>query len=167
MFKNFEARNGLLSSTIGLKLFSIIISGASPKYHLQPIPALSPSNNYMNTLPKKPTKRPAGETNKPSKKPKLEVQQTLYIRNLNDKINRRLLKHTLYLLFSTYGEVFDINMRLKGQAHIILESKQAAAYALKGLNDVSVCGKKMIIEYAVSKSVAIELAEKSIAEEID
>lgn len=121
----------------------------------------------MDTLPKKPTKRTADESTKPSKRSKLEVQQTLYLRNLNDKINRRLLKHTLYLLFSTYGEVFDINMRLKGQAHIILESKQAAAYALKGLNEVSVCGKKMVIEYAVNKSVAIEVAEKAIAEELD
>lgn len=121
----------------------------------------------MDSLPSKPQKRSAPEDAKAVKKPKLEVQQTLYLRNLNDKINRKLLKHTLYLLFSTYGEVYDINMKLKGQAHIVLESKSAAAYALRALNDFPVCGKKMSIEYAKKKSVVIEVAEKFIAENGD
>ena len=119
----------------------------------------------MDTLPKKPEKRPALEVEKVVKKPRLEVQQTLYIRNINDKVNRSLIKHTLYLLFSTYGEVYDINMKLKGQAHVILESKQVASYALKGLNNVLVCGKKMSITFATKKSVVIEQAEKALAEE--
>lgn len=121
----------------------------------------------MDSLPSKPQKRPAPEESKSAKKPKLEVQQTLYLRNLNDKINRKLLKHTLYVLFSTYGEVYDINMKLKGQAHIVLESKSAAAYALKALDDFPVCGKKMVIEFAKKKSVVIEEAEKAIAENGD
>lgn len=118
----------------------------------------------MENLPTKPLKRAAEDGVSANKKPRLEVQQTLYIRNLSDKVNRRILKHTLYLLFSTYGEVFDINMKLKGQAHVILESKQAAAYAIKALNEHTICGKKIIIEYANSKSKIIEVAEKEIAE---
>ncbi|WPK24550.1 hypothetical protein PUMCH_001828 [Australozyma saopauloensis] len=121
----------------------------------------------MENLPTKPLKRPAEDGVSANKKPRLEVQQTLYIRNLSDKVNRRILKHTLYLLFSTYGEVFDINMKLKGQAHVILESKQAAAYAIKALNEHTICGKKIIIEYAKSKSKIIEVAEKAIAETED
>lgn len=119
----------------------------------------------MNTLPKRPGKRLAPEGSILAKKPKLEVQQTLYIRNLNDKINRKLLKHTLYLLFTTYGEVYDINMKLKGQAHVILDSEASASYALKALNNFTVCGKKISIEYAKKKSVVILEAERALAEE--
>lgn len=122
----------------------------------------------MSGLPINPKKRmQSGTTKLPktAKKPRLEVQQTLYLANLCDKVNRKLLKHTLYILFSTYGEVYDINMKMKGQAHVILDSELAASYAMKALNDTVICGKKMTIEYAKKKSFVIEQAQKSLAEE--
>ncbi|SGZ58226.1 CIC11C00000004742 [Sungouiella intermedia] len=112
-----------------------------------------------------PPKRRANDADTPSKKPRLEVQQTLYVHNLNDKISRSLLKHNLYLLFSTYGDVLDINMKLRGQAHVIMESKEAAARALKSLLDHPFFGKPLHIDFSKSKSKCIELAERLLAEE--
>lgn len=111
------------------------------------------------------SKRAAEVPNKPNKRPRLEVQQTLYLRNLNDQVNRTMLKHTLYLIFSTYGEILEINMKMKGQAHIVLESQKLASHALRALQGTSVFGKNLVIDYAKKKSVSIEAAEKAIAEE--
>lgn len=112
-----------------------------------------------------PTKRRADNAEFPSKKPRLEVQQTLYVHNLNDKINRTLLKHNLYLLFSIYGDVLDINMKMRGQAHVILESEEKAARTLKELLDTQFFGKPLYISFSKTKSKCIEQAEKELAEE--
>lgn len=113
----------------------------------------------------KPPKRRASDVASSSKKPRLEVQQTLYIQNLNDKINRALLKHNLYLLFSSYGDVLDINVKMRGQAHVIMESKEAAVRSLKLLLDQSFFGKPLRIDFSRTKSQCIELAEKLLEEE--
>lgn len=110
-------------------------------------------------------KRLTEPAHRAAKRPRLEVQQTLYVHNLNDKINRDLLKHHLFLLFSTYGEVFDINMKMRGQAHVVLQSEAAAARALKALLLTLLFGKKMKIEFAKAKTKCIEFAEKELAEE--
>lgn len=108
----------------------------------------------------------AGST---AKKPRLEVQHTLYLKNLNDQINRDLLKHNLYLLFSTYGAVISIllNPKLRGQAHVVFETTQAASVALKAMQNVVVFGKEMRIEFSKTKSKCIEDAENALAEEED
>ncbi|OBA23350.1 hypothetical protein METBIDRAFT_9622 [Metschnikowia bicuspidata var. bicuspidata NRRL YB-4993] len=111
------------------------------------------------------SKRTADAPNRPAKRLKLEVQQTLYIQNLNDKINRALLKHSLFMIFSTYGEVLEINMKMKGQAHIVLDSCESASHALRSLQATNILGKAIHIDYAKKKSVSIEAAEKAIAEE--
>jgi len=36
---------------------------------------------------------------------------TLYVRNLNDKVNDAEMRTCLYHLFSTYGEVIQVRMR--------------------------------------------------------
>lgn len=112
-----------------------------------------------------PAKRRNSDAQLPSKRPRLEVQQTLYVQNLNDKINRPILKHNLYLFFSTYGDVLDINLKMRGQAHVILESKEAAARALRGLHETKLFGKPLRIQFSKTKSKCIEQAEKALAEE--
>lgn len=109
--------------------------------------------------------QPHTQPTQPSKRPRLEVQQTLYVRNLNDKTSRSVLKQTLYLLFSTYGEVFDINMKMRGQAHVVLESEDAAARARRALQLVPLFGKKLVIEFAKNKTKSIQAAEQALAEE--
>ena len=111
------------------------------------------------------TKRVLDGPLRPNKRVKLEVQQTLYIKNLNDKVNRSMLKHNLFLIFSTYGEILEINMKMKGQAHVVFESRETASLALKALQDTNVFGKHMHIDFARQKSIRIVAAEKAMTEE--
>ncbi len=45
--------------------------------------------------------------------------QTLYVNNINEKINKKVLKKMLYMLFSQHGKVKDIvackGIKLRGQ----------------------------------------------------
>ncbi|CCE79856.1 Piso0_002948 [Millerozyma farinosa CBS 7064] len=84
-------------------------------------------------------------------------KETLYAKNLNDKVNPDTMKHNLYLLFSTYGDVIDIvfkpkNKRLRGQAHIIFSSASHAARALDELQHVSFFEKQLQMSYAKKRS---------------
>lgn len=111
------------------------------------------------------TKRRNNDADTPNKRPKLEVQQTLYVQNLNDKVNRSIIKHNIYLFFSTYGDVLDINLKMRGQAHVIFESKESASRALRGLQDTELFGKPLRIDFAKEKLKCVETAERQIAEE--
>ncbi|KAJ2617023.1 hypothetical protein H4S08_000507 [Coemansia sp. RSA 1365] len=82
--------------------------------------------------------------------------QTLYIRNLNDKIQKEVLKHTLYGLCIAYGRVLDIvalkTMKMRGQAFVAFEDITAATAALRQLNGRRIFGRPLQVEYALSKS---------------
>ncbi|KAG2735918.1 hypothetical protein G9P44_000008 [Scheffersomyces stipitis] len=106
-----------------------------------------------------------------AKKAKLDLQnlkpsQTLYIKNLNDKINPKIIKHNLYLLFSTYGDIIDIKNNKRGQAHIIFTNVAGASLALKCLQDEEFFDKKLVINYAIKESKIVERARKE-EEEIE
>lgn len=110
-----------------------------------------------------PTKRHTDAVETPNKRPKTELLQTLYINNLNDKINRNTLKHNIYLLFSSYGEVWSINMKMRGQAHVVMESKEAASVCLKALLGFLMFGKPLRIDFSKTRSRVLEQAQ--LAEE--
>lgn len=112
-------------------------------------------------------KRANGEDGSNPKRSRSEVQNTLYLKNLNDKIAKHTVRHTLYLLFSTYGDVLEILMpqKMRGQAHIVFDSKQLANNALRGLQNTIVFGKNLQIDYARSKSNLVKAIEKAIEEE--
>lgn len=82
--------------------------------------------------------------------------QTLYVRNLNDKINREDLKRSLYMLFSTYGPVLDIitcrrsgkGKQMRGQAHVCFRDVQTSIQAMRALQKFEIFGKEMEITYA-------------------
>lgn len=82
--------------------------------------------------------------------------QTLYIRNLNQKINRDDLKRALYMLFSTYGPVLDIvscrvsakGQQMRGQAHVCFRDIQTSTQAMRSLQGFEIFGKEMSIQYA-------------------
>lgn len=103
-----------------------------------------------------------------AKRPKISLEShTLYINNLNDKINLKTTKHLLYLLFSTYGDVVDIVLNLKrknmrGQAHIVYGNVQSSALALKALQKFEFYNKPLNIAYAnkVSRVVADSIEEQ-------
>jgi len=86
--------------------------------------------------------------------------QTLYVKNLNDKINREDLKRALYMLFSTYGPVLDVitcrrsrkGQQMRGQAHICFRDIQTSTQAMRALQEFELFGKEMEISYAKGTS---------------
>lgn len=95
------------------------------------------------------------------------VSYTLYVKNLNDKIQPAMLKHNLYVYFSTYGDIIDIVIKaqgkMRGQAHIIFANMMHAANAMKGLQGKPFFEKDLHIEYSLKKSNIISNLENDHA----
>jgi len=89
--------------------------------------------------------------------------QTLYVRNLPEKVQKTELKHSLYCLFSAYGRIMDVvalkTIPARGQAFITFREISSATSALRGLNNFMFYDKSMKIEYAKSKSDAVKKAD--------
>ena len=98
-----------------------------------------------------------------SKKSKEKPCETLYIKNLNEKIKIDELKEALNKEFSQYGEIIEIRVRntirLKGQAFISFKTKDQSSKAKKNLNDKLFLNKKLIIEFAKTPSDSILLLQ--------
>ncbi|KAF9347621.1 U2 snRNP complex subunit msl1 [Mortierella sp. AD094] len=94
-----------------------------------------------------------------STNPTIDPNQTIYVRNLNEKIKKNELKRSLYCLFSAYGKVISIvaskTKRDRGQAFIAFSDIVSATTALRGLQGFTFYGKSMEIQYAKTKSHAI------------
>merc|ERR1719311_706737 len=77
---------------------------------------------------------------------------TLYVNNLNDKINVETLKKSLREVFSAFGGILDIvamkSLKRRGQAWIIFKEVSAATNALKSLQGFPFYNKPMRINYA-------------------
>ncbi|KAJ2744254.1 U2 small nuclear ribonucleoprotein B'' [Coemansia sp. BCRC 34301] len=82
--------------------------------------------------------------------------QTIYFRNLNDKIQKEVLKQTLYSMCIAYGRILDIvalkTTKMRGQAFIVFGDIAASTAALRQLNGRHLFGRAMHVEYALSKS---------------
>ncbi|KAJ2157975.1 U2 small nuclear ribonucleoprotein B'' [Coemansia sp. RSA 552] len=91
--------------------------------------------------------------------------QTLYIRNLNDKIQKDTLKQTLYGLCIAYGRILDIvalkTQKMRGQAFVVFGDITAATAALRQLDGRRLFGRPMQIEYALSKSEVVAQSDGS------
>eukprot|EP00299_Pterocystis_sp_00344_P009516 c4031_g1_i1.p1 GENE.c4031_g1_i1~~c4031_g1_i1.p1 ORF type:complete len:230 (-),score=42.65 c4031_g1_i1:16-705(-) len=85
--------------------------------------------------------------------------QTIYIRNLNEKINKEELKKSLLAMFSQFGNVVDVvalkTLKMRGQAFIVFEDIQASTQALRQMQGFPFYDKPMVIQYAKSKSDAV------------
>ncbi|RAH83399.1 RNA binding domain protein [Aspergillus japonicus CBS 114.51] len=85
--------------------------------------------------------------------------QTLYCTNLPDKLRKRDLRLSLYMLFSTYGTVLDVvamkTEKMRGQAHIVFKDVQASTQAMRALQGFEFFGKQMKIMYAKGTSDVI------------
>ncbi|OHS96409.1 small nuclear ribonucleoprotein polypeptide B [Tritrichomonas foetus] len=99
--------------------------------------------------------------------------QTLYIKNLDDKISVSELKRQLYCLFSFVGPVVDIEARkgakTRGQAWVSFISVDAASIAMQRLQGFNLLGKEMNISYAKDKSKSLndymEFMKRNVAQE--
>ncbi|KAK2952795.1 putative U2 small nuclear ribonucleoprotein B'' [Blattamonas nauphoetae] len=81
---------------------------------------------------------------------------TLYVNNLNDKLNKTELKRNLYFLFSQFGHVASIvcmkTPKMRGQAFIIYKERPSALIAMKTLQNKMFFGKEMHIHFSKTKS---------------
>ena len=81
---------------------------------------------------------------------------TLYIKNIDWKIKKGLVKRALYALCSRHGKVLEIIVLrkegLRGQAFVIMEHVHAAPAARKAEQGFSFFGKDLDIDYAHRKS---------------
>ncbi|KAJ2866790.1 U2 small nuclear ribonucleoprotein B'' [Coemansia aciculifera] len=92
--------------------------------------------------------------------------QTIYFRNLNDKIQKEVLKQTLYSLCVPYGRVLDIvalkTTKMRGQAFIVFGDIAASTAALRQLNGRHLFGRAMHVEYALSKSDVVAQSDGTL-----
>ncbi|XP_075519706.1 LOW QUALITY PROTEIN: U2 small nuclear ribonucleoprotein B'' 2-like [Primulina tabacum] len=96
--------------------------------------------------------------------------QTIYIKNINEKVKKEELKRSLYALFSQYGRILDIvalkTAKLQGQAWVVFSEVAAASNALRQMQNFPFYDKPIVsikhtprIQYAKTKSDCIAKAE--------
>mmetsp|Transcript_61835 Transcript_61835/g.109818 ORF Transcript_61835/g.109818 Transcript_61835/m.109818 type:complete len:245 (-) Transcript_61835:84-818(-) len=98
----------------------------------------------------------------------MAANQTLYVNNLNDKINVETLKKSLREVFAAFGGIIDIvamkSLKRRGQAWIIFKETSAATNSLKSLQGFPFYNKPMRITYAKSKSDVVAKADGTYVE---
>jgi U2 small nuclear ribonucleoprotein B'' len=81
---------------------------------------------------------------------------TLYVKNIDWKLKKNLVKKALYTLFTRHGKVLDVivlrHNSLRGQAFVIMNDIQAATNALISEQGFTFYNKDLIIEYAKQPS---------------
>lgn len=106
-------------------------------------------------------KRTHHEEEPAEKKQKTDsISHTLYLKNLNDKLNKDTLKKQLYYLMATFGDVVQVvvmkNSKMRGQAHVIFADATDAQIALKSLEGEFFFGKPLVLQFSRNKSRIIE-----------
>ncbi|KAL0949772.1 hypothetical protein HGRIS_009811 [Hohenbuehelia grisea] len=88
---------------------------------------------------------------------------TLYINNLNEKINKEELRSQLYALFTTYGKVIDVvaskSQKMRGQAFLVFTDLAGATSAMRACEGMIFYDKPLHIDYAKTKSWATSKRE--------
>lgn len=73
---------------------------------------------------------------------------TLYIRNLNDKVNKEELRSQLFGLFMTYGKIIDVvalkSKKMRGQAFLVFTDLAEATAALRACEGMIFYDKPMV-----------------------
>ncbi|SBS82445.1 U2 small nuclear ribonucleoprotein B'', putative [Plasmodium ovale] len=86
--------------------------------------------------------------------------QTLYVNNLEEKININDLKYLLYEFFCPYGNILDVVLKksnkLRGQAFVVFSNIASSTLAYKNLKGKIFLNKIININYAKTKSRIIE-----------
>lgn len=85
--------------------------------------------------------------------------QTLFVRNLSDKVPIEDLKRNLYYLFSSVAPVVEIHARKgksRGQAWVSFPNVEFAEIVMKQFNNFLFLGKELQIEYAKHESKSLE-----------
>ena len=77
-----------------------------------------------------------------------QPNNTLYVNNLNDKVNKEELKVQLLALFATYGKVIDIiaskSQKMKGQAFLVFTDLASATSAMRACEGMMFYDKPLV-----------------------
>lgn len=86
-------------------------------------------------------------------------QETVYVNNLNEKLNKEEMKKSLYAAFSQFGPIIDIvtmkTMKMRGQAFIAYRDVSAATQAVRHMQGFPFYDKPMRLSYAKVKSDSV------------
>ncbi|ORX63435.1 RNA-binding domain-containing protein [Basidiobolus meristosporus CBS 931.73] len=115
-----------------------------------PMPGMAPIVPPVIPVITAPTpKDPAPET--PS--------NTLYIRNIDEKVKIPKLKKELSSIFQKYGKIVEIvahaNLRMRGQAFIVYDEEESATKALEEAQHFVHRNRQLLLQYSKGKSDAI------------
>jgi RNA recognition motif-containing protein len=79
---------------------------------------------------------------------RVQPNQSLYIQNLPEKLQKPDLKRSLYMLFSTFGPVLDVtavkSSKMRGQAHVLFRDIHAATQAMRACQGMEFFGREMV-----------------------
>ena len=77
-----------------------------------------------------------------------QPNETLYIKNLNDKVNKEELRTQLFALFTTYGRVIDVvalkGAKMRGQAFLVFTDLAGATAAMRACEGIVFYDKPMV-----------------------
>jgi U2 small nuclear ribonucleoprotein B'' len=95
----------------------------------------------------------------------MSAQQTLYLKNLPDKVRKEELRRSLYLMFSQFGPVVDIvvmkTSKARGQAWVVFADTQSCTTALQAVDGKqSLYGKVVEAAYAKESSFVVDPAAR-------
>jgi len=78
----------------------------------------------------------------------IQPNTTLYINNLNDKINKDEIRSQLYALFTTYGKLIDVvatkTPKMRGQAFLVFTDLPSATAAFRACDGMIFYNKPMV-----------------------
>lgn len=85
-------------------------------------------------------------------------RETIYVNNLNERINLEEIKKSLYSCFSQFGPILEIvalkTLRMRGQAFVVFRDIESATQAVRQMQGFPFYDKPMKIAYAKTKSDA-------------
>ncbi|KAH7035681.1 uncharacterized protein B0I36DRAFT_239249 [Microdochium trichocladiopsis] len=94
--------------------------------------------------------------------PPLLAYNSVYVRNLEERVKPEPLKEALTAVFSDYGNIIDIvaktNLKAKGQAFVVFDDPAAAAKAVDEVQGFELFDKPMIVALARTRSDATVLS---------
>ena len=79
---------------------------------------------------------------------RVQPNQSLYLQNLPEKLQKPDLKRSLYMLFSTFGPILDVtavkSSKMRGQAHVLFRDIHAATQAMRACQAMDFFGREMV-----------------------
>ena len=100
--------------------------------------------------------------------PQNSPNETIYIKNLEERIKIDQMKEALIEIFSEYGNIIDLiartNLKAKGQAFVVFDEVEAAQKAITEIQGFELFEKPMVLDFAKTKSDAIVMRTGSGSE---